>query len=251
MMKMATSVFREFSSTVTNDDGTTQDMRIRYIETDLANVSVKNIGDSATVKSSGEYGTNGVFFDTSTGNLVSIAINGGQIVRTGGSENAYKRGTMYHLTNGTIDAMPVKHYSEITSLSNIKWAVGGVSLFLERSYTNSSELYNDLSGENLDGFSGKAARPRTALGYKSGKILLVTAFVDGNDSNNKNGVDMWGLRNIMKGLNCTKAINLDGGGSTAIAYMKPNDTTRYVNNVELRAVKTMIRVPGTSFSDAI
>lgn len=248
---MATSVFREFSSTVTNDDGTTQDMRIRYIETDLANVGVKNIGSTATVKSSGEYGTNGVFYNFETGDLVSIAINAGSVVRTGGGENYYKRGTMYYLTNGTIDAKPVKHYSEIASLSSIKWAVGGVSLFLERSYANSSELYEDLSGENLPGFGGTEARPRTALGYKSGKILLVTAFVYGNDGEKGTGVDMWGLRNIMKDLNCTKAINLDGGGSTAIAYMKPNDTTRYVNNVELRTVKTMVTVPSVSFSDAI
>ncbi len=60
----------------------------------------------------------------------------------------------------------------------------------------------------------KTRHPRTMVGIlKSGKILLVT--VDGRDKNAA-GMSMKELQTVMRWLGTESAINLDGGGSTAL-----------------------------------
>ena len=56
--------------------------------------------------------------------------------------------------------------------------------------------------------------PRTAVGYrKNGELVLVV--VDGRQVDSR-GVDLMELAIIMKDLGCVEAINLDGGGSSAM-----------------------------------
>lgn len=77
---------------------------------------------------------------------------------------------------------------------------------------------------------------RTALGYNSNKIFLVA--VEGR------GLTFTGLTNIMLGLHCTHAINLDGGGSTKILVKGESITSenynRAVDNVICFYRKTII-----------
>lgn len=69
--------------------------------------------------------------------------------------------------------------------------------------------------ESLDSTSfTKARHPRTAIGVKpNGKVILLT--VDGRQENAA-GMSLPELRNMMRWLGCTDAINLDGGGSTTL-----------------------------------
>lgn len=69
---------------------------------------------------------------------------------------------------------------------------------------------------------------RTALGYNSNKIFLVA--VEGR------GLTFTGLTNVMLGLHCTHAINLDGGGSTKILVKGKSITSENYN----RAVDNVI-----------
>ncbi|MNJ99946.1 hypothetical protein D3C87_177270 [compost metagenome] len=69
--------------------------------------------------------------------------------------------------------------------------------------------------EKLDSVPfNKLRHPRTAIGIKpDGSVLLLT--IDGRQQNSA-GVSLFELAKIMKWLGCTSAINLDGGGSTAL-----------------------------------
>lgn len=69
--------------------------------------------------------------------------------------------------------------------------------------------------EQLDSVPfNKLRHPRTAIGIKAnGNVLLLT--VDGRQANSA-GMSLFELTKIMKWLGCTSAINLDGGGSTAL-----------------------------------
>ena len=69
---------------------------------------------------------------------------------------------------------------------------------------------------------------RTALGYNANKIFLVA--VEGK------GLTFAGLTNVMLGLHCTHAINLDGGGSTKILVKGESITSENYN----RAVDNVI-----------
>jgi len=55
--------------------------------------------------------------------------------------------------------------------------------------------------------------PRTAIGLKGNKLILIT--VDGRRSESQ-GMNLHELTNILKWYGCDDAMNLDGGGSTAM-----------------------------------
>ncbi|RYG09125.1 MAG: phosphodiester glycosidase family protein [Chitinophagaceae bacterium] len=69
--------------------------------------------------------------------------------------------------------------------------------------------------EKLDSVPFNRLRhPRTAIGIKpDGTVLLLT--VDGRQQNSA-GMSLFELTKVMKWLGCASAINLDGGGSTAL-----------------------------------
>ncbi len=56
--------------------------------------------------------------------------------------------------------------------------------------------------------------PRTAIGYTSNNHLVILV-VDGRQSKSR-GVSLEELAQMMKQLKCYEALNLDGGGSSAI-----------------------------------
>ena len=58
--------------------------------------------------------------------------------------------------------------------------------------------------------------PRTAFGLTADGKTLVLLAVDGRQPGYSEGTDMAGLRSILRGVGVTDAINMDGGGSTAL-----------------------------------
>lgn len=71
------------------------------------------------------------------------------------------------------------------------------------------------TNEKLDSVPFNTLRhPRSAIGIKpNGKVILLT--IDGRHENSA-GASLFELTKIMRWLGCTSAINLDGGGSTAL-----------------------------------
>lgn len=67
--------------------------------------------------------------------------------------------------------------------------------------------------------------PRTAVAIKNNKLILLT--VDGRHANAE-GLNLTELANIFRWYGCTKAMNLDGGGSTAM-YIKGQVDNGIVN----------------------
>jgi exopolysaccharide biosynthesis protein len=60
--------------------------------------------------------------------------------------------------------------------------------------------------------------PRTAVGYyEPGHYVFVT--VDGRQPGYSDGLDMEDLSKLMYDLGCKEAFNLDGGGTTQMAFM--------------------------------
>lgn len=76
-------------------------------------------------------------------------------------------------------------------------------------YVGNPELLPD------DIFGPSVRPPRTAVGCTAdGKIVLMV--VDGRDAGGSKGVTLDELARLMKGIGCTYALNLDGGGSTVM-----------------------------------
>ena len=76
-------------------------------------------------------------------------------------------------------------------------------------YIGNPELLDD------DIFGPSVRPPRTAIGHTAdGKIVIMV--VDGRDSGGSKGVALDELARLMKGVGCTYALNLDGGGSTVM-----------------------------------
>lgn len=79
---------------------------------------------------------------------------------------------------------------------------------------HNGEIKITVNEEVFFGSSIPEIHPRTAAGYrKDGNLVLLV--VDGRQVNSR-GVDLMELAIIMRDLDCVEAINLDGGGSSAM-----------------------------------
>lgn len=237
---------------VKNDSN--EDVLARYIKTNIDMVRIEDIGTS-TVKTSLKYGINSTFFNTSTLDMIGIAVQDGAYVNNGtknGNEtNVYPRGTLYRLTDGTVGAKKAKYATEIASpLSNIKWAIGGVSLHLDKTFASATAFYDAIQDER-GSLEVTNRLTRTAIGVDgSNQVYLITFFKPGEDDVRDYGLSLYEEHKILKNdFNLTKAVNLDGGGSTAIAFKRNATSSREVYFVVERKVSTMVTVPGTSFGN--
>jgi hypothetical protein len=109
-------------------------------------------------------------------------------------------------------------------------AIGGMPMLV---YQGVKRL---TTSEELTPADIPPANPRTAIGYRAdGAILLVV--VDGRQSVSM-GADLGELADMMLGLGCTGAINLDGGGSSVM--IARTSVAAQPSQVQYRAVNTPI-----------
>ncbi|SEB27568.1 Predicted protein [Paenibacillus sp. 276b] len=233
---------------------------VHAIKADLGAIVLRNIGATAVVNQP-KFGVNGTFFNLTNGQLTGIAMQNGARVHTNGHLNqgpcgtATKRGTMYCYNGGNaISTGVVGAYTE-TSLSNIKWAIGGYSLFPNVSYANSAAFYTAINGtgdanactdakantQNAYRFSPSINRPRTAIGWDGSKIWLAV-FQSEN---------AYEVRQFMINRGCNLAIMLDGGSSSQMKYAvvrngNPSPVSYDPGN-EQRPVYTMVAVEATDW----
>lgn len=102
----------------------------------------------------------------------------------------------------------------------------------------------EMEDVSVEGFN-TARHPRTAIGKKpDGTILLVV--VDGRSKGNAEGMSIFELQKVMGWLGCESALNLDGGGSSAlvvggVVVNCPSDNRKFDNAGE-RSVHNAIIV---------
>jgi len=118
-------------------------------------------------------------------------------------------------------------------------AIGGLPMLV---YEGKKMLTID---EELTPAGISPANPRTAIGYRAdGTILLVV--VDGRQETSM-GADLNELAEMMLGLGCVGAINLDGGGSTTMVARAAANPALHQPQATYRLVNTPIDkgIPGT------
>ena len=106
---------------------------------------------------------------------------------------------------------------DITSAGDVDWtqvqqAVGGRPMIL-----NDGREHINLEYEGVGKSFSTTLHPRSAAGITAdGKLMLVS--VDGRQPGLSKGISLPSLAALMKRLGALHAINLDGGGSTTMAY---------------------------------
>ncbi|GIP40555.1 hypothetical protein J31TS4_38350 [Paenibacillus sp. J31TS4] len=237
-----------------------KNLHLKWLEADINEVTIRNVG-ATTVGNSGYYGVNGTFFDNSSssstyGYLTGIAIQNGSIVRQAGGTQDYTtfssggRGALVKLSNNLADGtflfekrfyeFPVTHNGYTIQQSNVQWAIGGISLYLGETLTESA-FNSRMVSEKAPSYSSNVAR--TAIGYKGANKVILCTFFDGNDLwNGGKGCTIWDVRTVMKDkFGCTMGVNLDGGGSTQIRF-KQGTSSNY-HETEARKIFSMVTVP--------
>lgn len=105
-------------------------------------------------------------------------------------------------------------------LRSAQWASGCGDILVDNKKITSSADWE---------FTNDGRAPRTALGVKSnGTAILYT--VDGRRAGHSAGMTEMELAEKMKDLGCKWAVNLDGGGSTAISVWVPGQEAIAVQN---------------------
>ena len=110
-------------------------------------------------------------------------------------------------------------------LKNSKEVVAGIADWNNRNPNKTGEL---LKNKQIVMTKGGRCHPRTAIGYDSSKRWLTFVVVDGRRKGHSKGVMLYELAKIMKQRGCSRAINLDGGGST-IMIAKDGNSTKTIN----------------------
>lgn len=95
-------------------------------------------------------------------------------------------------------------------------AVGGRPVLVR-----DSQVVAGLDSVGQPGFA-TGRHPRTAVGIADGKRRLILAVVDGRQAPYSDGMTLRETADLMLALGATDAINLDGGGSTALVYADPD-----------------------------
>jgi hypothetical protein len=211
---------------------TTNSINCYAIVADLLACNVQYLGTSKNLQEAGKYGINGPFYDQAgSGTLYGIAAStGGVAVHTAGDGNSgYNRGTMIcYSPSGTpyIYLARPKLLSDV-GLSNINWAIGGISMNLSNTFSGAQAYIDDLknSNEHPEGVVGFDASTtstyhRSAIGYRASdnKIIMLAT----------SEATVWNVRDIMKTyIGCDQAIFLDGNPSTELRAKNSSGVDQY------------------------
>lgn len=253
-----------FNSFVTQ---TSSSIRVLYYEADINDIEIVNVGDAkaSSWASNNRYGINGTFYARKDFTM-GFAINAGNHItenyRNYDAANDwvnYKRPYSCLLSfNSTLPSsstflalatcqglLPFTYSGDSVQLSNIKWGVGGINLYVnDSSITSETALINRIKSD-VDAVTESQFRTttgyddqiqlrnplaRTAIGYKAPGKVVLAIFVNPNSMTDAAGVaTAYQVRQIMKNeLNCTMGLLLDGGNSTQMSYKKNSSATSIV-----------------------
>lgn len=91
---------------------------------------------------------------------------------------------------------------------------------LHNAVGGSEQIVTDGKPTTSSGAFSTTRHPRTAIGYTRDHRLIL-ATVDGRQPGISEGMSLAELAELMIGLGCLQALNLDGGGSTTMAIADP------------------------------
>ena len=133
-------------------------------------------------------------------NVVGVVVSGGELVSPVDSAKP-RPALVFRARRASIETPPI-------NLGRIQTAVGGFSVVLR-------------GGAVVDDGSA-SIHPRTAAGVADGGRTLLLVTVDGRQPGFSEGVTTAELGAILERLGAQDAINLDGGGTTAMAIADPS-----------------------------
>lgn len=106
---------------------------------------------------------------------------------------------------------------------DVRNAVGGRPILLA-----DSAIVRDVDTEGNEGFRG--LNPRTAVGIDRSGRRLWLAVIDGRQQGHSMGMTLRQTAELLQAVGATKALNLDGGGSSAMVIRRTaNDDIHVVN----------------------
>lgn len=203
-------------------------IRAMYAEIDLRdeNLKLRSIGSNSIrettketyEKSQGILAINGGYFAATSS--VSLIVEDGETIAPGPSEEFTRGAFGMHrgrpqivwANSGIEEGVPYKfEFPDVNSASE-KWevsqAVGGGPVLVKNGKLRVSSKEEAFGGSHL------IRHPRTAIGYKDKNTLLMM-LVDGRQDASA-GVTLPELGRLMLQIGAKEALNLDGGGSSAM-----------------------------------
>lgn len=116
---------------------------------------------------------------------------------------------------------PSSYFPSGGEVWNTRSAIGGSPVLIK------NDVINITDKEELIDINNTTSRARSAIGSTAdGKVVLLA--VEGNHPSGGAGLNLQELATLMKNMGCINAMNLDGGGSTAMVIngqqtVKPSD----------------------------
>lgn len=135
-------------------------------------------------------------------------------------------------------AQPDASYPEGAEVFSAKTAIGGGPVLIDGGkFTDSyvSELFNGASGIGPD-----STQPRTAIGVTADNRMILFVCEGREMTEGVKGLTTADVANVLLDLECTEAINLDGGGSSCMLIC--GEETIVVSDLSQRAVGSTIMI---------
>lgn len=178
------------------------DFKIDYTKTEFQPASVIGRRNHAIAA------INGTYFNVNTGvSWHFMKIAGQNVASTVTNEFSTRATGVFTVTNGVVDISNWNKEKESTSAGDAEYALVCGPLLMKDNVD--AELWD---GETL--FS-TTRHPRSCVAKTTnGKVLIIA--VDGRQSTRAAGMSLQELRYFVRQLGCVDALNLDGGGSTAL-----------------------------------
>jgi hypothetical protein len=146
-------------------------------------------------------------------------------------------GSRFNASGNALQSLVAGQPAQVTQSLGFPGAVdviGGTPVLISNGQTQDQDLYGD------DAFFQR--QPRTAVGVTAdGRLLLVV--VDGRQPGYSVGMTLVELTDLMQSLGAQNAINLDGGGSSAM-WVNGLRVTRPSDGVERGVGSALVVLPG-------
>jgi N-acetylglucosamine-1-phosphodiester alpha-N-acetylglucosaminidase len=160
---------------------------------------------------------NAGFFDTMRGTCLGNLVTDGKIVQNTGTRNAnfgFTKDGEYVV--GYLSKSDVEKLDLYELIAGVLWLVRDGKVYVDESVREEAPAFDFVW----------IKAPRTAVGFdEEGKIMIFE--VDGAEPS-RSGLDLYEWAELVKSFGAVQAINLDGGGSTAVwergkTINKPSD----------------------------
>lgn len=180
----------------------------------------------------------GAALDTSTG-IIEVAVEGGSVGRVARVDTALAGMSIPDggsvIVVGRNAPEEVKQWARSVAIGDTvrvalalapfhpREAVGGRPML-----TRDSVIVPEVETEGQASF--RARNPRTAAGIANDGKRLILVVVDGRQAPYSDGMTLRELATLMLALGSRDAINLDGGGSSALVHWSPDDKKLRIAN---------------------